>query len=369
MARRGENIYKRKDGRYEGRYIRGYRLGHKPVWGYVYGKQYYDVRKRLNQKKVEAGRPITIKQFGSGNFEDWMNYWLDFVVKPQVKASTYACYRTIADKHILPCYGKLPLSKMTDSEANTMPARMQASGYSANTCRSAYRLFRASVEAACGEHLIMGNPAEKRTFRKEKNHKARVLTVYEQEIVTRYATQESEFPALIALYTGLRIGEICALRWRDISWEEQALTVRSTVQRVNLHQKEGKRTELMVTRPKTEDSLRIVPVPSFIMKQLHAFFEQARQSEFIFGRDGKPADPRLIQKHIKKMVESLGLDGVHFHTFRHSYATRLLEMGEDIKTVSSLLGHSSVQTTLNFYAHSTPEHQRLAVVKLERFSV
>jgi integrase len=105
------------------------------------------------------------------------------------------------------------------------------------------------------------------------------------------------------------------------------------------------------------------------MKQLQDYFQQGQPGEFIFGKEDRPADPRLIQKHSKKMVQSLGLDGVHFHTLRHSYATRLLEMGVDIKTVSSLLGHSSVQTTLSFYAHSTPEHRRLAVVKLERFAI
>jgi integrase len=371
LARRGENIYKRKDGRYEGRFIRGYRLGHKPVWGYVYGKQYYDVRKRLIQKKAEAAdSPVMMKPLGSGSFEDWFNYWLDSVIKPRVKASTYACYRTVAEKHILPCYGKLPLARMTTGEADLMPERMEMSGLSASTCKSAYRLFRAAVQAAFAERLIAENPAQKRIFRKEKGHKARVLTVYEQRIVTRYATEKCDFPVLIALYAGLRIGEICALRWGDISWEERSLTVRASAQRINLHQKNSeKKTELVITKPKTEESLRTVYVPAFIVQQLQILFSQGQSNEFIFGDGDKPADPRLIQKHCSLMAQALGLTGVHFHTFRHSYATRLLEMGVDIKTVSALLGHSSVQTTLNFYAHSTPEHQRLAVVKLERFAI
>lgn len=371
MARRGENIYKRKDGRYEGRFIRGYRLGRKPIWGYVYGKQYYDVRRRLIQKKAEtAKRPSAMMQFGSGCFEDWFNYWLDSVVRLKVKASTYACYRTIAEKHILPCYGKLLLSQMTADEANLMPARMQMSGLSANTCKGAYRLFRAAVEAAFAERLMIDNPVGKKVFRKEKGHKARVLTVYEQKIVTRHAAQGGEFPVLIALYAGLRVGEVCALRWGDINWQERSLTVRATVQRVKLHQKHGeKKTELMITKPKTEESLRTIPVPEFIIRRLQVLFNQGQRSEFVFGDKGRPADPRLIQKRCKRMTESLELERVHFHTFRHSYATRLLEMGVDIKTVSALLGHSSVQTTLNFYAHSTPEHQRLAVVKLERFAI
>jgi integrase len=370
LARRGENIYKRKDGRYEGRFIRGYQPGNKPIWGYIYGKQYYDVRRRLIQKKAESGDdPVLMKRIGSGSFEDWFSYWMDFVVKPRVKASTHACYLRTAQKHILPYFGKLQLAKLTSGEADLMTARMQVVGLSASTCKSAYRLFRAALDAACAEHLITENPVGKKTFRKDKMRKARVLTVYEQEIMTRCAINEREYAVLIALYTGLRIGEVCALRWGDINWDEQSLTVRATVQRVSLHKNPSDRkTELMITKPKTEESLRTIPVPAFIIQRLRALFLQELPREFVLGEAGKPADPRLIQKHCKQMVQSLGLDGVHFHTFRHSYATRLMEMGVDIKTVCSLLGHSSVQTTLTFYAHSTPEHQRLAVGKLERFA-
>ncbi len=371
MARRGENIYKRKDGRYEGRFIRGYQSGNKPIWGYVYGKHYYDVRKRLIQKKMETTwNPITIKQHGSGRFEDWFTYWLDTSVKPKVKVSTYACYQTIANKHILPCYGKLLLTRITAKEADIMPERMQAAGLSSGTCKSAYRLFRAAVEAAHAEHLILDNPVQKKVFRKEKGHKARVLTVSEQEKVTRYASEQSEFPTLIALYAGLRVGEVCALRWSDINWEERSLTVRATAQRVSAHANgSAPKTELVVTPPKTAESVRTIPVPNFIIEQLHALFHRSKSRAFLFGTEEKPADPRLVQKHCKNMAQALGLQGVHFHTFRHSYATRLLEMGVDIKTVSSLLGHSSVQTTMSFYAHSTPEHQRQAVIKLERFAI
>lgn len=371
MARRGENIYKRKDGRYEGRFIQGYRPGHKPIWGYVYGRQYYDVRKRLSQKKAENDRPpVEIGRVGSGSFGDWFNYWLDYSVRPKVKSSTYECYRTLADNHVLPCYGKLQLGKITSCDTRLMPAEMQKAGLSSSTCKSAYRLFKASVEAALEEHLIAENPIGKNLFRKEKGHKARVLTVYEQEMVTRKAMEAREFSVLISLYTGLRIGEVCALRWDDINWNERTLNVHATVQRVRVYQDSATtKTELAVSVPKTEESQRTIPMPAFIIRQLRVLYAQNPANGYILGDKAKPADPRVMQKRCAKMTKSLGLIGVHFHTFRHSYATRLLEMGVDIKTVSALLGHSSVQTTLNCYAHSTPEHQRQAVLKLERFAI
>ena len=368
MARRGENIYKRKDGRYEGRFLKGYSSMKKPIGGYIYGKQYYDVRARLAQKRAEQQRrPWNMRIVGSGQFEDWFDYWLERHIKPNVKRSTYDCYFMMARRHLLPRYGKLMLTDMTVKLLESLPDELRATPLSGGSCKSIYRLLKASLEEAVRQHLIQENPCRQMVFHKTKAKKARVLSLREQDIITKTASDLADLPMLIALYGGLRLGEVCALRWEDIDWANGEVSICRTAQRVRTGLcAAGSKTELVTDVPKTEESHRTIPLPAFIMNRLKALRKERSQFEgYVFGRMDKLLEPRVMQKRCAKMMRRLGLKGVHFHTFRHSYATRLLEMGIDLKTVSVLLGHSCVQTTLQFYAHSTPEQQRHAAILLE----
>ena len=272
MARRGENIYRRKDGRYEGRFLRGYSPEKKPVWGYVYGMQYYDVRARLAQKRTELQqKPRDLRIVGKGRYEDWFNHWLEHHIKPNVKGSTYDCYSTMARRHLLPRYGKLALADMTAELVKSLPDEMRAMQLSGSTCKSVYRLLRASLEEAARQHLIRENPCAQVVFRKAKAKKARVLSAREQILVTRAASDAAGLPMLIGLYGGLRLGEVCALRWEDIDWAAGEIWVGGTVQRVRTGLCIARnKTKLVVNAPKTEESERIVPLPAFVMNRLKA---------------------------------------------------------------------------------------------------
>lgn len=186
--------------------------------------------------------------------------------------------------------------------------------------------------------------------------------------------EKKDLTALFAMYTGLRLGEICGLKWSDIDWENGTATVCRTVQRLKqtspdgiMTQKRGK-TCLTVGSPKSYSSCRTIPVPAFLLKRLEEQIERKTDCErdlgYVFGVEMRAADPRTVQRRFEQIIKSLGIAGVHFHTLRHSYATRLFEMGVDVKTISQLLGHSSSKMTLDCYVHSLLDRQRSAIARL-----
>ena len=196
---------------------------------------------------------------------------------------------------------------------------------------------------------------------------ARVLSRLEQEKVRALADRQDDLPTLMSLYTGMRLGEICALKWTDIDWGNQTIAVRRTVQRVARMTGTDQKTMLMIGSPKSNRSHRVLPVPEFILEKLKEIMASGKASEYVFGKSGKAAEPRTMQRRFKRMTRKLGIEGAHFHTLRHSFATRLLELGVDLKTVSTLLGHGSIKTTLDFYVHSLIEQQRSAMKLLAAY--
>ena len=160
---------------------------------------------------------------------------------------------------------------------------------------------------------------------------------------------------LLCLYTGLRLGELCALKWEDIDMENQLIAVRRTVQRLYV---EGHMTKtvLLETAPKSASSRREIPLPSAVFALLKALQEENKK-EYVFGGD-KPVEPRTMQNHFKRILKKAGLSDKNFHTLRHTFSTNCIEGGTDVKSLSELLGHSDVQITLNRYVHPSMDTKR-----------
>lgn len=215
---------------------------------------------------------------------------------------------------------------------------------------------------ALDEGKIQKNPCRKIRIQRPEQTEQRVLTRAEQEML-RNSASDSDLPTILSLYTGMRLGEVCALKWSDIDWDRKTITVRRTAQRIvrSRSSEEGKKTMLMIGAPKSMRSHRVIPVPDFVLAQMKKQMKVDAADSFVFGISNRAAEPRTIQRRFKCLMEKLGISGVHFHTLRHSFATRLLELGVDVKTVSVLLGHGSVRTTLDFYAHSLIDQQRAAM--------
>lgn len=360
MARHGENIYKRKDGRYEGRYVIGKTTGGKTRFGYIYGYQYAQVKRALLLKKADLAQKMA---FDNGNCQDtmaeWLVYWMENELLGSVKASSYQTYCNILKKHLLPSLGKMKLASITPCIVRDFVAALENSALAHNTIKGIFRLLSAAMRCAFEEGMIRNNPCRRIKIQRIEQKEQRVLTRSEQEKLKRAKFGVGDLPTLLSLYTGMRLGEVCALKWTDIDWAGKTICVKRTVQRITQH-KNGRKTLLMVGTPKSMRSHRIIPVPDFVLKQLKALLKSKPDSAFIFG-DLTAAEPRTVQRRFKRFMERLGIADVHFHTLRHSFATRLLELGVDVKTVSVLLGHGSAATTLNYYAHSLTEQQRSAM--------
>lgn len=359
MARRGENIYKRKDGRYEGRYVIGRSENGRTRFGYVYGRQYSAVREELIRKKSEQIKLVGRSSEHSILLRECMNRWMA-ELRGTVKQSSYRTYLNLAEKHVLPELGQMVLTQISSAMLLDFSERLIAKGLSVSTVKSICRLISACLRYAQEEGYIMKNPCRRLKLTAEHADNQRVLSSNEYEKVRELALESSELPVLLAMYTGMRLGEISALKWGDIDWEKNTVRVCRAAQRIS---KIGSGTVLMIDSPKSSKSRRVLPVPAFIIALLLKQRDTA-QSEYMFGTATKPAEPRTIQRRFKALLKRASIDGVHFHTLRHSFATRLIELGIDIKTVSSLLGHSSAKTTLDFYAHSSMDVQRSAVERL-----
>lgn len=176
---------------------------------------------------------------------------------------------------------------------------------------------------------------------------------------------ECKFGVMVALLTGLRIGEICALRWRDISLEEGIIKVSSTMQRLkNLDENQGVKTRVIISEPKSESSARLIPMTRYT-EELCSKWKAADEDAFVLtGDPNRYIEPRTLQYKLEHYTQECDLEGVHFHVLRHTFATRCVEVGFEIKSLSEILGHSSPRITLERYVHSSMELKRDNMNKL-----
>ncbi len=370
MARRGENIYKRRDGRYEGRYVIGRKSDGKTKFGYIFGYSYVEVKSRLTEKKAEllAHTDPQIRRC-SKTIGQWMEYWMENELLGSVKESSYQTYKNQLNRHILPHLGMLELTALTSRAVHAFLQELQDIGLSESMTRSIYRLLSAGMRAAQDEGIIRKNPCKKIRVQRGERTEQRVLSQEEQKKAELILIESGNLSALVSMYTGLRLGEICSLKWTDINWEKGTITVRRTVQRLkHMQSGSGEKTMLIIGSPKSYSSYRTIPVPAAVLQKLKELngnaATQGMLGEFIFSTTVHAAEPRTIQRRLERAMKKLGIAGVHFHTLRHSFATRLLELGVDVKTVSVLMGHGSLKTTLDCYAHSLLEQQRSAMNRL-----
>ena len=360
MPRHGENIYKRKDGRYEGRYVIGKTPGGRTRFGYVYGRRYTEVKQALTIKKSE--RIWSEGQCGGPTAGVWLDAWLKSELMGSVKPSSFQTYANLVRRHLVPRMGSEQLAAVTPEKIARLVRSMEDDGLSRSTIQGAYRLLNAAMRHAQDEGIIGKNPCRKLRFKAQERADQRVLSRREQDLILKTAGKE-DLAAILGLYTGMRLGEICGLKWTDFDWENGTVCIRRTVQRVARITSEdsGRKTMLMIGTPKSHRSHRVIPLPAFLVELLKENQARNPQNVFVFGKEQTPAEPRTMQRKFQRFMEKTGLEGVHYHTLRHSFATRLLELGVDVKTVSALLGHESVKTTLDFYAHSLIDQQRSAI--------
>lgn len=376
MAKRGENIYKRKDGRWEGRYVIGKKENGKTAFAYIYGQKYTEVKKRLEFCKVhrEAAENKRLERtvFGDGTIRAWLEYWLEEEVKPEIKQSSYAVYRGQIERHLVPVVGKEPLSQINDQTMEKVHRTMLQKGLSAATALRICKRFQAALASARNADLLGVLPVI--PFRKKKGirQKTRFLKMQEQKLIEQNIDEKNpkDLAVLLSLYSGCRVGECCAFKWEDIDFLAGGIHVTHSLQRVAVYQGDTKKTELLYTDPKSESSERYIPLPSFMMKALERLKkgQKAKEQDYMLGKGGKPVDPRVLQYHVSKLTAALGIRGVHFHTLRHTFATRFMEKNGDVQVLKEVLGHSSSKITMDWYGHTTELHIKKSMQKLKKLA-
>lgn len=368
MAKRGENIYKRKDGRFEGRYVIGKKPNGQTKFGYVYGYRLIEVRNALLMKKAEQLQSRRGSRESRKSFGDWAEEWRRNELIGSVKSSSYQTYIGILNRHLLPTFAHLPLGAISPEEVHAFMEVLEGKGLAKSSIKGIVRVLSSIFKSAVENGLVRRNPCAKIKIRLDAVRDQHVLHPKEQRAMTKSMENgenaSCDLPSLMSLYTGMRLGEICALRWQDIDWEQNTVSVKHTVQRLQVKGAGFKKTALCVGSAKSVSSIRIIPLPELLMNTLRGLYVEGADHAYIFGRNDRPADPRTIQRHFQNLMRRLGIAGAHFHSLRHSFATRMLELGTDVKTLSILLGHSSTRTTMDIYAHSRMETQRQAMERL-----
>lgn len=368
MARHGENIRKRKDGRWEGRYPVYSEKKGKQVYCSVYGRTYDEVREKLTIKKIlvkehseadewTADQKIHILK--SISLTEAAQDWLKQVRKKR-KPSTYIKYDLIYRNHIEKIFGDITLSEITDSTVKQkLPESLSYSMY-----KSIYCVLNQILKFMSVRHSLTISFLRKPCFG-PCNKPVKVLSKREQKqliSVLYHKTDLSKMAVLFVLFTGLRLGELCALKWEDIDFENKILTVNRTVQRLY---DEGHRTKtiLMETMPKSIHSIREIPLTVSLMSLLIKFHND---KEYVFGGD-RPMEPRTMQYHFKKILKEANLPDTNFHILRHTFSTNCIEDGMDVKSLSEMLGHSDVQITLDRYVHPSLDTKRRYMDRLSVF--
>lgn len=370
MARKGENIYLRKDGRWEGRYIKHRTMENKPKFGYVYGRNYIEVKRKLTVLKAESYREKdVVLWYKDGTLNDWMDYWLEECARPYIEETTCDGYERNIRNHLRPYLGEKPVSSITQDDVQSFIDFLDKS-LAPSTVVGIFRLLKTILKAAQERNLISHNPFAKVKAPKQKQKPQRYLTVAEQRKLEREATKNGDLEYLICLYTGIRLGELCALKWRDIDFDSKAMQIKSAIKRVK-NRKGKSKTSVIAGKPKSESSVRSIPVPAFLIKMLRDRFKKTgaqRQDYIIPGKAGRHIDPRTVQARFKKMTDRLGIKNAHMHTLRHTFATRCLEKQITYEVLCAFLGHSSPQITLRCYTHCTEEFKRVSINKLKRIA-
>lgn len=361
MSRKGENIYKRKDGRWEGRYLKHDPNGTR--YGYVYAPTYREAKQRLREAAAEWKTAPRRSNY-EPTLSDAALRW-ERSLEHQVKDSTRVKYHAILRNHILPHLGEVPLSAMTHRRIEDFSLALldhggrEGSTLSPRTVSDVISVLRSILRFAARDGAEIPCDGSSVHIRREQSEIS-VLTRGEQETLTSYLFNNispQNIGILLSLYAGLRIGEVCALRWEDIDTVEGVVQVRRTMQRLRDLDGTGPRTRVIVTPPKSTSSLRSIPIP----REVAALLQQLPGDHigwFLTGREDRFIEPRCMQNHFRRVMKQVGLPPVNYHALRHTFATRCVELGFDVKALSELLGHSTVSMTMDRYVHPTMAHKR-----------
>lgn len=370
MSKRGENIHKRKDGRWEGRYISGRTPDGRAKYSSVYGKTYAETKEKLVKAKfiVKSNSDVLKEKLFSQVLSEWLE-----INRPKLKESSEIKYCDLIEKHILPDLGHYYVSQLNSVMLNSFVNKKLLSGkldgnggLSPSYVRTIMQIINSAINYAVAERMCLPLSTPLYIPRATKN-KVEVLSKTEQMQLEKYLISNKDSTSLgilLSLYTGLRVGEVCALKWSDIDFKNRIINISHTVSRVRNGNCKGYHFE--IKSAKTTSSVREIPIPLKLFSLLKECAGKS-VSEYVISDKAEFVQPRTYEYRFHTVLNEINLRSFNYHTLRHTFATRCIECGMDVKTLSEILGHSNVSTTLNLYVHSSIELKREQMNKLNRF--
>ncbi|MBO0472889.1 hypothetical protein IGL98_001455 [Enterococcus sp. DIV0840] len=337
-------------------------------YGYVCAKKYKEVKTKLIVVKaglIERGD----KEVKEELVKEWCDFWLESEVKPVVKSSTYAQYHWLCSTYIVPYFKNCYLHNLTSEDIQKFILTLEKQDLASGTIRNIFTLLKKMLISAKKHQLLFGSPYKQIRLPHKQKKTIAALSRGDQRRLEAVALNETGCsPIILSLYLGLRIGEISGLKWSDIDFNNEVVYIQRTVSRVKTSFKTENKTNIIISSPKTEQSYRLVPLSKKIVYYL-LDKKQHSQSDYVVTCKNNLAEPRVIRYRFKSSVKKAGISDTHFHILRHTFATRCIEMGTDITSLSKLLGHTSVKMTLDIYTDSMLESRKNIIQKLDQLMI
>jgi len=275
-----------------------------------------------------------------------------------VKQSTYAAYALILENHILPSFGEC--ETLSEKLVQEFVLQKLEAGLSIKTVKDILIVLKMVMKFGVKNEWMPYCTTE-------DNKEVEVLTVAHHKKILDHIKQNFTFRNLgiyISLTTGLRIGEICGLKWADIDADNGTITVSRTIERIYVVDGETKHTELVINTPKTKNSCREIPMNKELLAMVKPLKKVVNADYYVLTNEQKPTEPRTYRNYYHKLMAKLDIPRLKYHGLRHSFATRCIESNCDYKTVSVLLGHANITTTLNLYVHPNMEQKKRCITKM-----
>lgn len=311
--------------------------------------------------------------------EEILDIWLEEIYQTHA-ISTYAKYTHIVKKYIAPYVQGVPIRQITPAylhkfsedlkDLSDLSAKKKGLTGSESMIQTTMMVMNMAMKMAFSKGII-GEWSGFSCGRKKKKTLVQVLSLQEQTKLEKYIKEtwsQTGFGIYLCLYTGMRLGEICALRWENVHIQEGYLIICATVQRLSMVQENGgNKSQLFLTSPKTSSSIRRIPFPSFlvpVLEEKQKLAQKKGEAFLLASKSERPMDPRTFQYQYQRFLYQAGIPYYNFHTLRHTFATRCITSGMDPKTLSEILGHADIKITMDYYFHSSFEFKKNQIEKL-----
>lgn len=285
--------------------------------------------------------------------------------RPIVKYSTMCAYLLLLKKHLEPYFGSM--TEITENIVQQFVMDKLSGGHSKKSVKDMVAVLKSVSKYGRKQKVFTYDDWDIHYPTDTKDYRLPTLSVKDQQILVKHIVQAPDtknIGILLALYTGMRIGEICSLEWQDIDFGQKTINICKTIGRI--YDCETQSTQKVMSTPKTKNSYREIPISPLLFKCLKRVRKDA-QGSFVVGSSSTPQEPRMYRDYFNRLLKKLEIPPIVFHGLRHTFATRCIESQCDYKTVSALLGHSNIATTLHLYVHPDLDQKKKCIARMSKF--